>query len=114
MGRSQLAGAFDPDFTSIPSTSVFLFLYILCLGLAGCRASYQTPLPPIIARGTARQFGSFAPLELPQFIAIADSSATFSPSFLFPVHPVIGRNRGGHYLSMKDGYGATAHTATTL
>ena len=46
---------------------------------------YQTPLPPIIARGIAKQLGPFAPRELPQFIATTNPSATFSPSFLFPV-----------------------------
>jgi hypothetical protein len=38
-----------------------------------------------------KQLGSFAPWELSQFIATANPSATFSPSFLFPVYPVIGR-----------------------
>jgi len=32
---------------------------------------YQTPLPPIIARGITKQLGSFAPWGLPQFIATA-------------------------------------------
>src|SRR5258707_14801137 len=54
-------------------------------GLADCERFYQTPLPPIIARGITKQLGSFAPWELPQFIATANPSATFSPSFLFPV-----------------------------
>src|SRR5260221_7661291 len=54
-------------------------------GLADCERFYQTPLPPIIARGITKQLGSFAPWELPQFIATPNPSATFSPSFLFPV-----------------------------
>jgi hypothetical protein len=60
---------------------------------------YQTPLPPIIARGNTKQLGPFAPWELPQFIATADPSATFSPSFLFPVQPVIGRTCSKVFLS---------------
>jgi hypothetical protein len=51
----------------------------------------QTPLPPIIARGITKQRGSFAPWELPQFIATLNPSHTFSPSSPFPVQPVIGR-----------------------
>ena len=35
---------------------------------------YQTPLPPIIARGITKLLGSFAPWELPQFIATANLS----------------------------------------
>ena len=46
---------------------------------------YQTPLPPVIARGITEQLGPFAPCELPQFIATPNPSDTFSPSFPFPV-----------------------------
>ena len=35
------------------------------------------------------QQGSFAPWELPQFIATTNLSATLSPSADFPVFPVI-------------------------
>jgi hypothetical protein len=55
---------------------------------------YQTPLPPIIAREITKQLGPFAPWELPQFIATANPSATFSPPFLFPVHPVMALSVG--------------------
>jgi hypothetical protein len=60
---------------------------------------YQTPLPPIIAREITKQLGPFAPWELPQFIATANPSATLSPSFLFPVQPVIGRTCSRVFLS---------------
>jgi len=64
---------------------------------------YQTPLPPIIARGVTKQLGSFAPWELPQFIATLNPSETFSPSFLFPVQPVIGRTCSKVYFSLGRG-----------
>jgi hypothetical protein len=60
---------------------------------------YQTLLPPIIARGITTQLGPFAPWELPQFIATLNPSDTFSPSFLFPVQPVIGRTCSRVFLS---------------
>jgi hypothetical protein len=41
----------------------------------------------------------FAPWELPQFIATPNPSDTFSPSFLFPVQPVIGRTCSRVFLS---------------
>jgi hypothetical protein len=50
---------------------------------------YQTPLPPIIARGITKQLGPFAPWELPQFIATLNPSATLSSSAAFLVWPVI-------------------------
>jgi len=45
---------------------------------------YQTPLPPIIARGSAKQLGPFAPWELPQFIATPNPSATLSDAKRVP------------------------------
>ena len=55
-------------------------------GLADCRAFFiRRPCLPFIAREITKQLGPFAPWELPQFIATADPSATFSPSSLFPV-----------------------------
>src|SRR5258707_15208309 len=85
-----IGGAFNPVRSPAstphhPTASAFLFLNILCLRvLQISQRFYQTPLPPIIARGITKQLGSFAPWELPQFIATAHPSATFSPSFLFP------------------------------
>jgi hypothetical protein len=86
-----IGGAFDPvRSTSIYSTPSNRFrlplpVYPLSQVLQIAERFYQTPLPPIIARGITKQLGSFAPWELPQFIATANPSATFSPSFLFPV-----------------------------
>ncbi len=78
------------EVTSIYSTPSNRFLlplpvYPLSQVLQITERFYQTPLPPIIARGLTKQLGSFAPWELPQFIATANPSAIFSPSFLFPV-----------------------------
>jgi len=78
------------DATSIYSTPSNRFrlplpVYPLSQVLQITERFYQTPLPPVIARGTTKQLGSFAPWELPQFIATPNPSATFSPSFLFPV-----------------------------
>ena len=90
-----IGGAFDPDITSIYSTPSNRFrlplpVYPLSQVLQITERFYQTPLPPIIARGITKQLGSFAPWELPQFIATLNPSDTFSPSFLFPVQPVKG------------------------
>src|SRR5207344_1357504 len=99
-----IGGAFNPDFSPAstphpPITSVFLFLYPLAQVLQIAERFYQTPLPPITAREITKQLGPFAPWELPQFIATATPSATFSPSFLFPVQPVIGRTCSKVFLS---------------
>ena len=90
MGRSRLAVLSILILTSIYSTPSNHFrlplpVYPLSQVLQIAERFYQTPLPPIIARGIAKQLGPFAPRELPQFIATADPSATFSPSSLFPV-----------------------------
>ena len=76
--------------TSIYSTPANHFrlplpIYPLSQVLQITERFYQTPLPPIIARGITKQLGPFAPWELPQVIATLNPSATFSPSFLFPV-----------------------------
>jgi hypothetical protein len=78
------------DATSIYSTPSNRFrlplpVYPLSQVLQITERFYQTPLPPVIARGITKQLGPFAPWELPQFIATLNPSATFSPSFLFPV-----------------------------
>jgi len=87
MGRSQWAVLSMLSIYSIPSHHFRLPLpvYPLSQVLQIAERFYQTLLPPIIARGIAKQLGPFAPWELPQFIATADPSATFSPSSLFPV-----------------------------
>jgi hypothetical protein len=84
MGRSQWAVLSMLSIYSIPSHHFRLPLpvYPLSQVLQIAERFYQTLLPPIIARGIAKQLGPFAPWELPQFIATADPSATFSPSSL--------------------------------
>src|SRR5580700_4280531 len=103
MGRSQLGvlSIRNSRIYSTPSNHFRLPLpvYPPAQVLQIAERFYQTPLPPIIARGITKQLGPFAPWELPQFIATADPSATFSPSFLFPVHPVIGRTCSRVFLS---------------
>src|SRR5258707_4152032 len=84
-----IGGAFNPMRSPAstphhPTASAFLFLYILCLRSCRLPSVFIRRLPPIIARGITKQLGSFAPWELPQFIATANPSATFSPSYLFP------------------------------
>ena len=79
------------DLSVAPRFRLPLPVYPLSQVLQIAERFYQTPLPPIIARGVTKQLGSFAPWELPQFIATLNPSDTFSPSFLFPVQPVIGR-----------------------
>src|ERR1017187_8530608 len=76
------------EVTSIYSTSSNRFrlpVYPLSQVLQITERFYQTPLPPVIARGITKQLGPFAPWKLPQFIATLNPSDTFSPSFLFPV-----------------------------
>ena len=78
------------EVTSIYSTSSNRFrlplpVYPLSQVLQITERFYQTPLPPVIARGITEQLGPFAPCELPQFIATPNPSDTFSPSFPFPV-----------------------------
>jgi hypothetical protein len=80
MGRSQLAVrrcGFRTSIYSTPSNPFRLPLpvYPLSQVLQIAERFYQTLLPPIIARGIAKQLGPFAPWELPQFIATADPSA---------------------------------------
>jgi len=95
MGRSQL-GALSIRNSRIYSTPSNHFrlplpVYPLSQVLQITERFYQTLLPPIIAREITKQLGPFAPWELPQVIATLNPSDTFSPSFLFPVLPVIGR-----------------------
>ena len=101
MGRSQWAVLSMLSIYSIPSHHFRLPLpvYPLSQVLQIAERFYQTLLPPIIARGIAKQLGPFAPWELPQFIATLNPSDTFSPSFLFPVQPVIGRTCSKVFLS---------------
>src|ERR1022692_1205223 len=78
------------EVSSIYSTSSNRFrlplpVYPLSQVLQITERFYQTPLPPVIARGITEQLGPFAPCELPQFIATPNPSDTFSPSFPFPV-----------------------------
>jgi hypothetical protein len=100
-----MGGAFESEFSSsIYSTLSNRFrlplpVYPPSQVLQIAERLCQTPLPPIIARGITKQLGPFAPWELPQFIATANPSATFSPSFLFPVQPVIGRTCSRVFLS---------------
>jgi len=104
MRRSQLAYLRSCFFTSIcstPSNHFRLPLLLYILSLKSCRlpSVFIRRPPRIIARGITDQLGSFAPWELPQFIATANPSATLSPSFLFPVQPVIGRTCSRVFLS---------------
>ena len=90
MGRSHLAALSILIAHSIYSTPcnrfrLPLLVYPLAQVLQITGRFYQTPLPPIIARGITKQPGPFAPWELPQFIATPNPSATLSPSFPFPV-----------------------------
>ena len=78
------------EVSSIYSTSSNRFrlplpVYPLAQVLQITERFYQTPLPPVIARGITEQLGPFTPCELPQFIATPNPSDTFSPSFPFPV-----------------------------
>jgi hypothetical protein len=78
------------EVSSIYSTSSNRFrlplpVYPLSQVLQITERFYQTPLPPVIARGITEQLGPFAPCELPQFIATPNPSDTFSPSFPSPV-----------------------------
>ena len=78
------------EVTSIYSTSSNRFrlplpVYPLSQVLQITERFYQTPLPPVIARGITEHLGPFAPWELPRFIATPNPSDTFSPSFPFPV-----------------------------
>src|SRR5580700_2002733 len=103
MGRSQL-GVLSIRNSRIYSTSSNHFrlplpVYPLSQVLQITERFYQTLLPPIIAREITKQLGPFAPWELPQFIATLNPSATFSPSFHFPVRPVIGRTCSRVFLS---------------
>jgi hypothetical protein len=50
---------------------------------------YQTPPASHHCERNYETAGPFAPWELPQFIATLNPSDTFSPSFLFPVQPVM-------------------------
>src|ERR1017187_2673147 len=89
-GTQPIGCAFNPVVTSIYSTSSNRFrlplpVYPLSQVLQITERFYQTPLPPVIARGITEQLGPFAPCELPQFIATPNPSDTFSPSFPFPV-----------------------------
>ena len=70
MGRSQWAVLSMLSIYSIPSHHFRLPLpvYPLSQVLQIAERFYQTLLPPIIARGIAKQLGPFAPWELPQFI----------------------------------------------
>src|SRR5215469_5918651 len=99
MGRSQLGGTFDPVFTPLhqhllhtvqplpSSSSVYPLSHVLQIA----ERFHQTPRLASLPEKLRNSSGSFAPRELPQFNATANPSATFSPSFLFPVQPVIGR-----------------------
>src|SRR6266480_6787494 len=95
MGRSRLEvlSILSPASTPHPPiTSVFLFLYIL--RLRSCRLPsvfVRRPCLPSLPEELRNSWVPSLPGSYPQFIATANPSATFSPPFLFPVHPVIGR-----------------------
>ena len=72
------------------------------LRLRSCRLPsvfIRRPCPPSSPEELRNSWGALAPWELPQFIATANPSATFSPSSLFPVQPVIGRTCSRVFLS---------------
>ena len=89
MGRSRLEvlSILSPASTPHPPiTSVFLFLYIL--RLRSCRLPsvfVRRPCLPSLPEELPNSWVPSLPGSYPQFFATANPSATFSPSFLFPV-----------------------------
>ena len=65
-----MGGTFDAEHLlhTLPPLPPPLPVYPLSQVLQIAERFYQTLLPPIIARGIAKQLGPFAPWELPQFI----------------------------------------------
>src|SRR5215469_13929217 len=76
-------------------------------GLADCRAFLSDAPASHHCQRNCETAGSLRSLGVPRIIATADPSATFSPSFLFPVQPVIGRTCSRVFLSGRRKVSAT-------